>query len=148
MKKHKKDFVYRGDRNVFQKPMPPIPKFELCAYCEAAYGDSWDHIIPYSYGGTEHLENLILCCRNCNSTLSNSLFYNALEKKLFIEYMKRGFSRKSAWKRVEAYRQADCLRDLSIWLKAHVNRWRDYEKNVLGSSRISWIEVERAWISD
>jgi len=26
-----------------------------------------DHVIPYSKGGTEDLDNLVLCCQSCNS---------------------------------------------------------------------------------
>lgn len=30
-----------------------------------------DHLTPYNKGGTNDIENLVLCCRSCNSTKGN-----------------------------------------------------------------------------
>ena len=38
-----------------------------CAYCGKFEADTKDHIIPKSMGGTNEPENLIDCCRSCNS---------------------------------------------------------------------------------
>jgi hypothetical protein len=45
--------VYRRDRN-------------RCVTCKATKGLAIDHIIPYSKGGTNEVENLQVLCRRCN----------------------------------------------------------------------------------
>lgn len=37
-----------------------------CAYCGAAQGLQWDHIIPVSRGGPNTIDNLLLACVACN----------------------------------------------------------------------------------
>jgi len=46
----------------------------VCPYCPAEITEtsfSLDHIKPVSKGGTNHLNNLIGCCRSCNSRKGN-----------------------------------------------------------------------------
>ena len=38
----------------------------LCRYCRAL-GRTIDHVVPRSHGGTDDLDNLVTCCRWCNS---------------------------------------------------------------------------------
>ena len=38
-----------------------------CPYCEINIAFTIDHIIPKCLGGKNTLDNLILCCLNCNS---------------------------------------------------------------------------------
>ena len=40
-----------------------------CAYCGKPLGDNVtiDHIIPIVRGGTNDIDNLVPCCRHCNS---------------------------------------------------------------------------------
>jgi len=46
-----------------------------CFYCEAPYTDrrrpTVDHIVPLSRGGTNTCNNLVSCCRSCNSSKKN-----------------------------------------------------------------------------
>jgi 5-methylcytosine-specific restriction endonuclease McrA len=42
----------------------------LCAYC-GDEADTVDHLIPMSKGGTDHPENLVAACRNCNYSFGN-----------------------------------------------------------------------------
>ena len=37
-----------------------------CYICNEAPGDTIDHVIPLSKGGTNDIENLRLACYNCN----------------------------------------------------------------------------------
>lgn len=37
-----------------------------CAYCGEA-ANQVDHVIPRAKGGTHDLDNLVACCRRCNS---------------------------------------------------------------------------------
>ncbi len=39
-----------------------------CAYCRDGKGDTLDHILPLSKGGTNDKENLVMACRSCNSS--------------------------------------------------------------------------------
>lgn len=54
-----------------------------CAYCGSANDLSWDHIIPMSKGGPDTADNLILCCKSCNSSKGNRGLYSwyGLENK-------------------------------------------------------------------
>lgn len=37
-----------------------------CAYC-GNDGEGWDHVVPTSRGGTDHLTNLVPACNWCNA---------------------------------------------------------------------------------
>jgi 5-methylcytosine-specific restriction endonuclease McrA len=62
-----------------------------CVYCGRPFGKNvWreiDHIIPVSRGGKNNIENLIVCCQNCNARKSTSTldeFRERLNKKYNI----------------------------------------------------------------
>lgn len=38
----------------------------ICAYC-GQEADQVDHVIPRKIGGTHDLDNLVACCKSCNS---------------------------------------------------------------------------------
>ena len=38
----------------------------ICAYC-GQEADQVDHVIPRKAGGTHDLDNLVACCKSCNS---------------------------------------------------------------------------------
>lgn len=45
-----------------------------CVYCQISLtpkNRSLDHIIPLSKGGQHHIDNLVACCRTCNSKKGN-----------------------------------------------------------------------------
>ena len=42
-----------------------------CAYCESEEEITLDHIIPQIKGGTDHISNVICCCRSCNRSKSH-----------------------------------------------------------------------------
>lgn len=46
-----------------------------CVYCSRENELSWDHLIPQSKGGPDDAENLVLCCRSCNSSKGNRGLY-------------------------------------------------------------------------
>src|SRR5690606_16206547 len=58
----------------------PIPKglrrqvyerdYYECRYCGARRGLTIDHVVPESRGGKTTLENLVTCCKSCNSRKS------------------------------------------------------------------------------
>lgn len=63
-----------------------------CVYCGYNIWDmttsrslGTDHILPYSMGGKNKLNNLVCCCSLCNSLLSNTLFQSFKDKKRFIK---------------------------------------------------------------
>jgi len=48
---------------------------KYCEYCGNGTELSWDHLIPRSKGGPDIAENLVLCCRSCNSSKGNKGLY-------------------------------------------------------------------------
>jgi 5-methylcytosine-specific restriction endonuclease McrA len=54
-----------------------------CEYCGNPENLSWDHIIPQSKCGPDTADNLILCCKSCNSSKGSSGLYEwfSLENK-------------------------------------------------------------------
>lgn len=54
-----------------------------CTYCDAwhtKWANDWkssvgDHVVPISKGGNDYLENLVPCCRSCNSSKGNRILY-------------------------------------------------------------------------
>jgi 5-methylcytosine-specific restriction endonuclease McrA len=38
-----------------------------CAYCGGA-GDTKDHVVPLTRGGTNYIDNIVPACRSCNSS--------------------------------------------------------------------------------
>ncbi len=41
---------------------------DVCIYCGAVEDLSYDHLIPRSRGGPDVPDNVVLCCRGCNSS--------------------------------------------------------------------------------
>ena len=39
-----------------------------CVYCGSTENLSLDHVIPFSRGGSDNPENLVTCCKSCNSS--------------------------------------------------------------------------------
>jgi 5-methylcytosine-specific restriction endonuclease McrA len=50
---------------------------QQCHYCEESASEgnlaTGDHVIPLSRGGTDTVENLVPCCKSCNSSKSDKL---------------------------------------------------------------------------
>ena len=45
----------------------------LCQHCGTSSGPmQYDHVVPYSMGGDNSVENIQLLCRRCNAAKSNS----------------------------------------------------------------------------
>lgn len=55
--------VVRRDGQICQRCFEPVPDDQV----------EFDHVIPFSKGGTTTSDNLKLCCRTCNRKKSNSL---------------------------------------------------------------------------
>ena len=48
--------------------------FKNCHYCNIKldeYNRTVDHLVPKSKNGSNHIENMVMCCDNCNSLKSN-----------------------------------------------------------------------------
>lgn len=53
-----------------------------CVYCGATEELSVDHLIPRFKGGTDNAENLVCCCKSCNSSKG--------KKDMLLWYKERG----------------------------------------------------------
>ena len=73
----------------------PIQNPDKCVYC-GKRAESIDHIIPQSYGGREHPDNLVPCCGGCNSSKKDKDLIVWLQEKgstpslaVFQRYLKQ-----------------------------------------------------------
>ena len=60
-------------------------KFDCCVYCGSKDSKTIDHLIPKSKGGTDYIDNLVICCKSCNSrkkdkSIEDFRFSEALSK--------------------------------------------------------------------
>lgn len=56
----------------------------VCQCCGSSQNLEYDHIIPYSCGGTSIPSNIQLLCRKCNRSKSNSCYCKIHQKKVGI----------------------------------------------------------------
>ena len=42
-------------------------KNKLCFYCNSGVSLEFDHYIPLSAGGENSIDNVVMCCKSCNS---------------------------------------------------------------------------------
>jgi hypothetical protein len=61
----------------------------ICQCCGNYENIEYDHISPYSCGGSNDASNIQLLCRTCNRSKSNSCFCNVHDKKVGIDCCKR-----------------------------------------------------------
>lgn len=56
---------------------------QTCYYC-GEFATVIDHVIPFSYGGSDGIDNLVLSCSLCNIIADDSVFDTLEEKQSFI----------------------------------------------------------------
>lgn len=54
--------------SIFNDEREKLALPECCVYCGAAENLSLDHLIPRKRGGLDRGDNLVYCCRSCNSS--------------------------------------------------------------------------------
>lgn len=63
---------------------------QYCGYNPRTHDDfiplSIDHIIPHSNGGGNSMDNLVVACMKCNTTLGNKVFNSFIDKKEYLRY--------------------------------------------------------------
>jgi hypothetical protein len=63
-----------------------------CAYCEVKLTRgtrSTDHIVPLTKGGANEKDNIVPCCRSCNSKKNNRLLSEWLEPEIHAQTLLR-----------------------------------------------------------
>lgn len=85
--------TYRSGRPVIFKIRWGTRKYVIkrdgfvCQYCSAVLTyktHTIDHVVPASVGGTEHPDNLVMCCADCNKRASNLQFESFETKKKYL----------------------------------------------------------------
>lgn len=78
-----------------------------CVYCGSTVEDgtqlSLDHIIPYSEGGSTKSENIVTCCKKCNSSRGNRNYCEFADK--VAGYLNHGISSQDIITHIENTRQ-------------------------------------------
>ena len=69
-------------RSLFDDEKYKITNGARCVYCGRTENLSVDHLLPRAYGGSDSSDNLLCCCRTCNSSKGG--------KDLMIWYSERG----------------------------------------------------------
>lgn len=64
-KKIYNDPIYKKNRRIVLEASA-----YTCHYCKGPANEA-DHIIPVSFGGGNEIDNLLPCCKSCNSTRKN-----------------------------------------------------------------------------
>ncbi len=57
----------------------------ICQCCGSSQNLEYDHIIPYSCGGSSDRSNIQLLCRSCNRSKSNSCYCKIHGRKVGID---------------------------------------------------------------
>lgn len=58
------------ERKALQRALRDRDGGWVCHWC-GRYGNTLDHLVPQSIGGTDELDNLVLACMDCNSRRGN-----------------------------------------------------------------------------
>lgn len=62
-----------------------LAKGEECAYC-GKHADTIDHIVPRSKGGEDVADNIVPCCKSCNSSKKDKDLADFLNDSYFFPY--------------------------------------------------------------
>jgi len=68
-----------------------------CQCCGSRSNLEYDHIKPFSCGGTSKLSNIQLLCRQCNRSKSNSCYCKVHDKKVGVDCCKGNVVKKSTY---------------------------------------------------
>lgn len=77
----------------------------VCAYC---IGEAYevDHILPWDWNHNDSEDNLVACCRDCNSIAGDKVFESRQDKYNYINSVRNG----SKWQRKLNSRVSICIR--------------------------------------
>ena len=68
----------------------------ICQCCGSSSSLEYDHIVPFSCGGSSNPSNIQLLCRKCNRSKSNSCYCKVHDKKVGSNCCDGKTSKKSA----------------------------------------------------
>ncbi len=81
-----KNYIYRKKHakgsHTLEEYNEKVERFGgLCVYCNKNKGDTKDHIIPLSKGGTNFIDNIVPACRSCNSSKRDKTLLEWIKNK-------------------------------------------------------------------
>lgn len=77
----------------------------VCAYC-LGVADEVDHILPWDWNHDDSENNLVACCRDCNSIANDKIFSSMQEKYEYINSVRKG----KKWTKKLTNRVSVCIR--------------------------------------
>jgi len=78
-------FVARTNRGKQQVRRLHPPRETPCGYCFSRWATAYDHLLPWSLGGTESQDNLYPTCGRCNSIAGALVFSSIEEKRAYVQ---------------------------------------------------------------
>lgn len=88
---HKRRVAAMGIKSDHREIEKRLRLFDACVYCGSQHGNTVEHLVPVSKGGTNATWNLYVACKRCNSSKGARQFLEWYRRQTFYDY-KREFN--------------------------------------------------------